>query len=139
MITKLKTDLDLSKKLLGITVENTKPTKIGRGIKVYIPVLMSEIGKGSPSVKNLKSSGRSVFINAQDNKPIAASNLKEKNYLEALRETNASIVELLEKNKSGKDYIIPRNTRLEIECVMEKISSLSFSTNKFSNQDSVEE
>lgn len=139
MITKLKTDLDLSKKLLGITTENTKPTKIGKGIKVYIPVLMSKIGKGSPEVKNLKSAGRSVFINAQSNKPMASSNLKEKNYLEALRETNASIVELLEKNKSGKNYIIPKNSKLEIECVMEKISSLSFSTNKFSNQDSVEE
>lgn len=134
MITKLNTSLDLSKKLLGITTENTKPTKIGKGIKVFIPVLMSEIGKESPTVKTLQSKGTTVFINANDCKPIAKRILKEVNYLEAYRETNASIVELIEKNESGKNYIIPKGSKVEIECVMEKISSLSFSTNKFSNQ-----
>lgn len=134
MITKLSLELDFSEKLLGFTLENTKPTKIGKGVKVYIPVLMSDIGKENPDIKKLNSKGRAVFINAQDCKPRAAQILHERNYLEAKRETNASIVKLLEKNKTGKNYQIPKDSRLEIECVMGKLSSLTFSTNKFINE-----
>ena len=66
MITKLSLELDFSEKLLGFTLENTKPTKIGKGVKVYIPVLMSEIDIRIADTKKLNSKGRAVFINAQD-------------------------------------------------------------------------
>jgi len=135
MITKLETNLDLSKKLLGITLESVLPTKIGKGLKINIPVLMSKIDKEEPKVSPLYSKGSSVFINDSECKPQAKTNLKELNYLTAYRESNASLNEILVKKEDGKTYEIPKGTKLEIECVMEKISKLTFNTNKFSNVD----
>lgn len=135
MITKLETSLDLSKKILGITLESVTPTKIGKGLKINIPVLMSKIEKSEPTESPLYSKGTSVFINASDCKPQAKSNLKEVNYLTASREANASLNEIMVKKEDGKTYEIPKGTKLEIECVMEKISKLTFNTNKFSNID----
>lgn len=135
MITKLESSLDLSKKLLGITLESVLPTKIGKGLKINIPVLMSKIAKEEPKESPLYSKGTSVFINASDCKPQAKTNLHEINYLVAARESNASLNEILVKKEDGKTYEIPKGTKLEIECVMEKISKLTFNTNKFSNVD----
>lgn len=135
MITKLESSLDLSKKILGITLESVIPTKIGKGLKINIPVLMSKITKEEPKKSPLYSKGTSVFINASDCKPQAKTNLHEINYLVAARESNASLNEILVKKEDGKTYEIPKGTKLEIECVMEKISKLTFNTNKFSNID----
>lgn len=135
MITKMESSLDLSKKILGITLESVIPTKIGKGLKINIPVLMSKITKEEPKKSPLYSKGTSVFINASDCKPQAKTNLHEINYLVAARESNASLNEILVKKEDGKTYEIPKGTKLEIECVMEKISKLTFNTNKFSNID----
>ena len=135
MITKLESSLDLSKKLLGITLDSVLPTKIGKGLKINIPVLMSKIAKEEPKESPLYSKGTSVFTNASDCKPQAKTNLHEINYLVASRESNASLNEILVKKEDGKTYEIPKGTKLEIECVMEKISKLTFNTNKFSNVD----
>lgn len=135
MITKLESSLDLSKKILGITLESVIPTKIGKGLKINIPVLMSKITKEEPKKSPLYSKGTSVFINASDCKPQAKTNLHEINYLVAARESNTSLNEILVKKEDGKTYEIPKGTKLEIECVMEKISKLTFNTNKFSNID----
>lgn len=135
MITKMESSLDLSKKILGITLESVIPTKIGKGLKINIPVLMSKITKEEPKKSPLYSKGTSVFINASDCKPQAKTNLHEINYLVAARESNASLNEILVKKEDEKTYEIPKGTKLEIECVMEKISKLTFNTNKFSNID----
>ena len=96
---------------------------------------MSKITKEEPKKSPLYSKGTSVFINASDCKPQAKTNLHEINYLVAARESNASLNEILVKKEDGKTYEIPKGTKLEIECVMEKISKLTFNTNKFSNID----
>ena len=115
MITKMESSLDLSKKILGITLESVIPTKIGKGLKINIPVLMSKITKEEPKKSPLYSKGTSVFINASDCKPQAKTNLHEINYLVAARESNASLNEILVKKEDGKTYEIPKGTKLETQ------------------------
>ena len=83
MITQFNLDIDFSKEVKAVTVEDSNVVSAGGKIKVYIPTLMSGITQGDPCVSNVSTSGASVFKNMRGNKPVLTSNtvIKAKNYL----------------------------------------------------------
>lgn len=61
-------------------------------VKVYIPVLMSDIMHGDPGIAFLTSPSNRVFVNTDDTIPITTSNrIYEKNYLNSKIKSNANV------------------------------------------------
>lgn len=128
MITSIKTKIDLSKHVIGHTVEETDITTNKDTIKVHIPAIMSKIKKDTPTIKNVSlGNSRTIFINDQTCMPKFSSIIKEKNYIEVKKENNSSLNSLT-KTHNNK-IVIPKDVAVQCTFNHGKISKKTFNSN----------
>jgi len=103
MLTSLKIDKKINlKDQTAKIVGNVKVTKTNRKVKVYLPLLMSNIKfdtKGSLKPKVVGKLDTSMFINAAKNKPKpSAKTIRSKYWIDAEVSIDSNV-----KNKTAKD------------------------------------
>lgn len=133
MKTKMNLDIDLTEKAICFTTDTVPVETLPNGLTVYIPLLMSNIRRGSARTSTVRTNGSSIFANASDCKPRVSSTLREKNYLRAFIEYNNSIERhLIARKINGRiRYFIPAGVKLQLSFTHGKLSSITFNTNNF--------
>lgn len=122
MISKIKTDLDLSNPMPAFIMEDTTKEEVeNSGVKVFIPNLMAKIAKSTPTKLQVKTNGPSVFKNDNSCKPTVSRLLKENNYMIAYKKDNVSFEALLENG------VLKENTKVQVEFTLQKLYHITFS------------
>lgn len=133
MKTRMNLDIDLTEKAVCFTTDTVPVETLPNGLAVYVPLLMSNIARGSARTTTVRTNGSSIFVNASDCKPRVSSTLRQKNYLKAYIEYNNSIERHLIARKIGDEirYFIPAGVKLQLSFTHGKLSSITFNTNNF--------
>lgn len=133
MRTKTTHDFNFHKKLVSRTLVDIKPLSIGETTPIYIPLIMSGISEGPPITWKESTGGKGIFKNASKCKPIPNNTVTSKNYVDAKKEDNTSLLRL-ETELSEKEAIIYKGKTVQCTFTHGKLKDPTWGTDSFLTQ-----
>lgn len=129
MVSNLSLPIDVEKNMLGIVTEHRKNSPIvGEELRLYIPILMTNIVNSAPTSHIVKLGSSQLFLNDIKCRPNFKNVIKSQNYITAKMENDTTWIH---KNLTDEEFNVNPGDKVECHTPNGKLSKLLFNNSKY--------